>query len=270
MQGKIKKIKGIFPVTVLSGVYVDGTNKTLKKMLDDGELRGPKGDRGETGAAGPAGPVGPTGAKGETGLTGPQGPQGQKGADGKSAYEIWKAQSGNSGKSEQEFLQSLKGAKGDRGETGPQGQVGPQGPIGPKGETGLTGPQGPQGLKGENGAVGPMGPTGPKGEQGIQGPKGADGITPNIKIGTVSSLEPGQNPTVTNTGTLGAPVFNFGIPKGQKGSDATVTIDDNLTSSATNHALSANQGKELKGLIDALSAKMTFEDITPGEAMTIS
>ena len=201
MQGKIQKIKGIYPVTVLSAVYVDGTNKTLKKMLDDGELRGPKGDRGETGAAGPAGPVGPTGAKGETGL---------------------------------------------------------------------TGPQGPQGLKGENGAVGPMGPTGPKGEQGIQGPKGADGITPNIKIGTVSSLEPGQNPTVTNTGTLGAPVFNFGIPKGQKGSDATVTIDDNLTSSAANHALSANQGKVLKGLIDALSAKMTFEDITPDEAMTIS
>ena len=267
MQGKIKKIKGIFPVTVLSGVYVDGTNKTLKKMLDSGELRGPKGDRGETGAAGPAGPVGPTGAKGATGETGPQGPTGAKGADGKSAYDIWKAQSGNSGKTEQEFLQSLKGAKGDRGETGPQGPIGQ---TGPKGETGLAGAQGPQGLKGETGPAGPMGPAGPAGAVGPMGPKGADGVTPNIKIGTVSSLEPGQTPTVTNTGTLGAPVFNFGIPKGQKGSDATVTIDDNLTSSATNHALSANQGKVLKGLIDALSAKLTFEDLTPDESMTVS
>ena len=82
MEGKIVKIKNYYPVTVLSGVYVDGTNKTLKKMLDDGELRGPKGDRGETGATGLQGPAGPKGDKGDPGPTGPQGPQGLKGETG--------------------------------------------------------------------------------------------------------------------------------------------------------------------------------------------
>lgn len=36
MNGKIKKINGIFPVTVASGVYLDNTNKTLKQAIDNG------------------------------------------------------------------------------------------------------------------------------------------------------------------------------------------------------------------------------------------
>lgn len=60
---------------------------------------------------------------------------------------------------------------------------------------------------------------GQDGTQGIQGEKGADGITPNITIGTVTTLEAGQQATVTKTGTKEEPIFNFGIPKGQKGAD---------------------------------------------------
>lgn len=47
--------------------------------------------------------------------------------------------------------------------------------------------------------------------------KGPPGSTPTISIGTVSTLEPGQNATVTKSGTDAAPVFSFGIPKGQQG-----------------------------------------------------
>lgn len=43
------------------------------------------------------------------------------------------------------------------------------------------------------------------------------GYTATIAIGTVTTLEPGQPATVTNSGTEGAAVFNFGIPKGAKG-----------------------------------------------------
>ena len=51
----------------------------------------------------------------------------------------------------------------------------------------------------------------------IKGEKGQDGITPNIQIGTVSTLESGANATVIKDGTNENPIFNFGIPKGIKG-----------------------------------------------------
>lgn len=43
----------------------------------------------------------------------------------------------------------------------------------------------------------------------------ADGKTPNIQIGTVTTLEPGQQATASVTGTPENPLFNFGIPKGK-------------------------------------------------------
>lgn len=36
MKGKIKKINGIFPVTIASGVYLDNSNMTLKQAIDNG------------------------------------------------------------------------------------------------------------------------------------------------------------------------------------------------------------------------------------------
>ena len=38
MNGIIKKIKDIFPVTTTKAVYIDGTNKTLQEAMDNGEL----------------------------------------------------------------------------------------------------------------------------------------------------------------------------------------------------------------------------------------
>ena len=46
-----------------------------------------------------------------------------------------------------------------------------------------------------------------------------NGVTPNITIGTVTTLEAGQQATVVNSGTKENPVFDFGIPKGENGSN---------------------------------------------------
>jgi len=64
---------------------------------------------------------------------------------------------------------------------------------------------------------GPQGETGPQGDPGPQGEPGADGAAATIEIGTVSSSEPGTEPTITNSGDSTNAVFNFTIPKGEKG-----------------------------------------------------
>lgn len=55
------------------------------------------------------------------------------------------------------------------------------------------------------------------GIDGINGTDGNDGVTPNLQVGTVTTLEPNEHATVTRTGTDEQPVFNFGIPQGQQG-----------------------------------------------------
>ena len=70
---------------------------------------------------------------------------------------------------------------------------------------------GPKGDKGDTGDTGPMGPTGPT------GPQGPTGAAATITVGSTTTLNPGQSATVTNSGTSGAAVLNFGIPKGEKG-----------------------------------------------------
>jgi len=97
---------------------------------------------------------------------------------------------------------------------GQRGDTGSQGPAGPVGPTGATGPQGP---KGDTGATGPTGPQGPVGDTG---PVGA---TPDISIGTVSTLPAGSDATASMTGTPENPVLNLGIPEGQKGEDADIS-----------------------------------------------
>ena len=125
--------------------------------------------------------------------------------------------------------------KGPEGDVGPQGEQGLQGPQGERGLQGEQGPQGIQGLQGPKGETGPQGPRGEQGPQGLpgkdgvngkdgkngvdgtNGQDGADGVTPNITIGTVTTLEAGQQATVVNSGTKENPIFDFGIPKGEGG-----------------------------------------------------
>lgn len=58
---------------------------------------------------------------------------------------------------------------------------------------------------------------GEKGNPGDKGDPGPTGATPNIQIGTVQTLDPGQQATASVTGTAENPLLNLGIPKGEKG-----------------------------------------------------
>lgn len=58
----------------------------------------------------------------------------------------------------------------------------------------------------------------PAGAKGDQGNTGLPGAAATIEVGTVTGLAAGASPTVSNTGTAAAAVFNFGIPAGATGS----------------------------------------------------
>lgn len=58
---------------------------------------------------------------------------------------------------------------------------------------------------------------GAQGNPGTPGQDGADGAAATIAVGTVSGLPAGSTPTVTNSGSISAAVFNFGIPAGAQG-----------------------------------------------------
>ena len=66
-----------------------------------------------------------------------------------------------------------------------------------------------KGEKGDKGDTGPQGETGPRGEQG---PKGDPGPAATVAVGTVTGLDAGSEPTVTNSGDEHNAVLNFGIP----------------------------------------------------------
>ena len=53
--------------------------------------------------------------------------------------------------------------------------------------------------------------------QGEQGERGADGVTPDIDIGTVETLETGVPAYANITGTVENPSLNLGLPKGNTG-----------------------------------------------------
>lgn len=70
---------------------------------------------------------------------------------------------------------------------------------------------------------------GPKGEQGEQGEQGNTGATPDLQIGTITTLNAGQSATASFTGTPERPVLNLGIPQGY-----SATINSQETTYATN------------------------------------
>lgn len=69
-------------------------------------------------------------------------------------------------------------------------------------------------IKGPTGDQGPAGPKGDPGEIGPQGNPGKDGVTPNLQIGTVTTLPAGSSATAEITGTTANPMLNLGIPRG--------------------------------------------------------
>lgn len=65
---------------------------------------------------------------------------------------------------------------------------------------------------------------GKDGNPGAKGDPGPTGATPNIQIGTVQTLEPGQDATASMTGTPENPLLNLGIPKGENGGGDSYTL----------------------------------------------
>lgn len=91
-------------------------------------------------------------------------------------------------------------------------------------------------------------PKGETGETGSQGPAGATGKTPNIQIGEVTTLEPGQQATASMSGTPENPLLNFGIPKGENGDHSDddwrlindITISEDVSSIEISEDLDRN------------------------------
>ena len=137
--------------------------------------------------------------------------------------------------------------QGEKGEQGQQGIQGPTGPVGPAGSDGenavaaLT-PRGDYtasaepayvvndyvSYKGNSYACKADNPknieptTGDSADpfwqlMALQGARGKDGTAATISIGTVTTLSPGSQATVTNAGTSSAAILNFGLPQGQPG-----------------------------------------------------
>lgn len=71
-------------------------------------------------------------------------------------------------------------------------------------------------------------PRGQTGAQGTPGQDGQDGQTPTITVGTVTTLDPGQDATAEITGETPNLVLSLGIPQGQPGKDGTEWTEQEL------------------------------------------
>jgi hypothetical protein len=84
----------------------------------------------------------------------------------------------------------------------------------------VQGEPGADGQPGAPGADGADGAPGVDGAPGADGAAGADGTPATVTLGTTTTLAPGSDATVTNTGTTpNDAIFNFGIPAGADGTD---------------------------------------------------
>ena len=203
---------------------------------------------------------------------------------GKSAYEV-AVENGFSG-TETEWLASLKGATGAPGANGKDGENGKTPYVGDNGNwyigaddtgkpsRGAKGEPGKDGVTptfsiesvetGEPGTDADVTMTGdapnhglkfviPRGNKGDTGAAGADGKTPNLTIGSVTTLEAGQNATASITGESPDLTLNLGIPKGADGEGKAVDISTTLSSSSTDSEVpSAKCVYDLLGNVTAL------------------
>ena len=196
-------------------------------------------------------------------------------------------------------LRNTGGPKGDKGDKGDTGATGPQGPQGnaatvsvgstttlPVGYDATVTNSGslyhavlnfgiPQGPQGPQGATGAKGDKGDKGDQGNTGPTGPAGQNATVYIGTTTTLNPGTQATVYNSGTDSNAVLNFGIPKGEKGDTGPMptiaqttgqAIDQVMSQKATTDALNTKQATITNS--NKLSADLVTDTTTTNKFVT--
>lgn len=102
---------------------------------------------------------------------------------------------------------------------------------------------------GKDGKDGAPGKDGTDGKDGSPGAKGDPGATPNLQIGTVTTLPAGSDATASVSGTAENPLLNLGIPKGADGSGGSSSI---TTATETDIAglLMGESGKVRKAVPD--------------------
>ena len=121
----------------------------------------------------------------------------------------------------------------------------------------IKGVKGDKGDTGEQGVKGDKGDTGEQGVKGDKGDTGAQGAPATIRIGTVTTGEPGTEASVTNSGTRYDAIFDFVIPRGYPGSGGGSSVDVDYTLSATSLNPIAN-----KAVYNALLNKVETADMT--------
>ena len=98
----------------------------------------------------------------------------------------------------------------------------------------------------------------PRGQNGRDGDPGQAGAAATIQVGQVTTLDAGQQATVSNVGTASAARFDFGIPKGQDGEDGdpgedggyyTPSVDGsgNLNWTASKAGMPPVEGANIRG-----------------------
>ena len=116
-----------------------------------------------------------------------------------------------------------------QGKTGETGVQGVQGEIGPRGYTFTPAVDDAGNLSWTNdGGLPNPEEVNIKGPIGATGPQGNPGATPTIAVGTVTTLDPGQDATAEITGETPNLVLSLGIPQGQPGKDGTEWTEQEL------------------------------------------
>ena len=136
-----------------------------------------------------------------------------------------------------------------QGKTGETGAQGVQGEIGPRGYTFTPAVDDAGNLSWTNdGGLPNPEEVNIKGPIGATGPQGNPGATPTITVGTVTTLDPGQDATAEITGETPNLTLNLGIPEGQPGQDG-VQLNDN--------AVNTTEAWSSKKIVDTLCPSFT-------------
>lgn len=187
---------------------------------------------------------------------------------GKSAYEV-AVENGFSG-TETEWLASLKGEPGAAGAPGKDGENGKTPYVGDNGNWYIGADDTGKPSRGAKGEPGSPGARGEPGSPGAKGDKGDTGATPNLTIGTVTTLNAGQNATASMGGTAESPVLNLGIPKGadgQSGADGKTAyryaVESGYTGTETEFAEKLAQ-EQLVGTTNELTPTQVYDAVSAG------